>query len=1020
SGNLKDHQLKAEVNSAYPLIRGRLSVDGEIRKNGVRGILVVDMDSLDLYGLRLTGMPVATSFQLFSEVASDLDREHSLDVTLGNWSLMFEKQTIQPKMLTLGFRSSEDTVRASFHAGDLGVLLTGNSDLNALAGKFSYLSEEFAKQWKRDSTLDMQALRPGFPDLSVRIEAGRDNPVYNFMQEYDMFFETLNLNAAISPEEGLHVDGALLSLVMDTLKIDTVRLNIWQDTVGLQYEANVAKNRFRNQEPFRAKASGYFREGCGDLFVSYINSRGEEGLRLGLNIEKASEGFDVHFYPAQPVIAYMPFTMNDNNYIRFKSLKEIEADLRLEGSSDASIWIHSDESEESMKEIMVELSRINLKDLSAQFAAIPSLKGLLNATLRYVPMENSFMVVADGNTDDLYYGEGRIGELLLNVTYMPMDDGTHQVDLHTFHDLSEIASLSVLYKEGRYENTVSGVLSIDKFPLNILNAMMPGQTARLDGTLQGKFSIAGTDKNPVVDGALQVDSGSVYVVPAAITLRFDDKPVKVAKNRVSLDQYGIYTSKGNPLVIDGIIDATNTRRPTADIKLSATNLQLMDTKRARGSLAYGRLFLDLNTTLSGPLQALRMRGNLHILGNTNLTCVMPDTPLEVQDSFSDLVTFSYFADTLPSRPRRPFNFAGSARRAAMAGGTEALMYITIDPVVKFRIDLDEEQSNFVELKGGGDLSLQYSAQGDMSLNGRYTLSDGMIRYSIPVIPLTDFTIRNGSYLDWHGNVMNPYLNITAYSRIRAAADAGGQKQMVDFNAGIQLKDNLEDVSLQFILEAPANATVQNQLTSTGEEERGKQAISLLVTGVYLAGQGTGTDNLDVGVALNSLLQREIKNILGNLFGNDVPFSFDVEMYDGTSGMGRRVDYLGRFYRGFFHERLNATLGLRFSTNNPIDSLTNPEGRNKLILDDVSLEYMLDTDGSRAVKVFRNKEYENLFENEIGKIGAGFTLRRKGKRFRDLFIFRREDRTVPPKKPEDPEPVKEPEQEPDEDPEEITE
>ena len=349
------------------------------------------------------------------------------------------------------------------------------------------------------------------------------------------------------------------------------------------------------------------------------------------------------------------------------------------------------------------------------------------------------------------------------------------------------------------------------------------------------------------------------------------------------------------------------------------------------------------------------------------------------------------------------------------------MYINRDPVVRIRVDRDEEQSNFVELKGGRDLSLQYTAQGDMSLNGRYTLSDGTIRYSIPVIPLTDFTIRNGSYVDWSGDVMNPYLNIAAYSRIRAAADVGGQKQMVDFNTGIQLKDNLEDVSLQFILEAPTNATIQNQLTSMGEEERGKQAVSLLVTGVYLASQGTGTDNLDVGVALNSLLQREIRNILGNLFGDDVPFSFDVEMYDGTSGMGRRVDYLGRFYKGFLNERLNATLGLRFSTNNPKDSLTNPDGKNKFILDDVSLEYMLDTDGSRAVKVFRNKEYENLFENEIGKIGASFTLRRKVKHFRDLFIFRKENAIVSEEeREEEPEPFEETELPDEEVPEDVTE
>jgi hypothetical protein len=1021
SANLKDGRLLAEISSACPLIRGRISAEGAIRREAIDGRVIIDMDTLDLYGLKWTETPLATSFQLFSEVASDLDKEHSLDITLGNWSLIFEEQTIQPKMLTLGFHSGEDTVRASFRAGDLDVKLTGNSDLNTLIRRFSSLSEELQTQLELDSTLNIQALRPEFPDLSIRIDVGRDNPVYNFMQEeYGLFFEAFALNVAITPEEGLAIDGTVLSLVIDTFKVDTIRLNIWQDTLGLQYEANVAKSRFRNQEAFRANVHGDIRDDGGNLFVACVDSRGREALHLGIAMEKASEGFDFRFYPEEQVIAYLPFTASVNNYFRFKSIKEMEADLRLEGAAGTSLWIHSDESPGLMREVMVELNRIDLADLSSRFAGIPSLRGWLNATLRYEPTEKSFMIVADGSIDDLYYDDGRIGDILLNMTYMPMDGKTHQIDLHAFHDRSEVASLYALYREGRDANDIQGEISIDRLPLNLFDAMIPGRAARLDGVVQGRFSLAGTDRNPVVDGALQIVEGSVYIVSAATSLHFDEKPVRVTKNRLNLDKYTIYAAKNTPLVIDGTVDATDTSRPTVDLKFSATNLQLMDSRKTPESLAYGRLFLNLNTTLSGPLQALHLRGNVHILGSTNLTCVVRDSPLEVQDSFSDLVTFSYFADTLPSRPRRPFSFAGGARNVAMATGTKVLLYVNIDPVVKVKVDLGEGQSDFVELKGGGDLSLQYSAQGDMSLSGRYTLSGGTIRYSIPVIPLTDFTIRDGSYVDWSGDVMNPYLNITAYSRIRATAVIDGQKQRVDFNTGIQMKDKLEDVSLQFVLEAPTNATVRNQLISMGEEERGKQAVSLLVTGVYLASQGTGTDNLDVGVALNTLLQREIKSILGNLLGEDLPFSFDVEMYDGTAGMGRRVDYLGRFYRSFLNERLNATLGVRFSTNNPVDSLTNPDGRNALLLDDVSLEYMLDTDGSRAVKVFRNKEYENLFENEIGRIGASYTLRRKVKRFRDLFVFRKADGIIPDDdEPDDPdEPDDEPEL-PEEEPAEQT-
>ena len=984
--NLKDNFLQAELLSVYPFVKGSFSVSGDIKKDSIKGMIIADVDSLDFHALKLTEMPLATSFQIYSEFESDLDKTHFLDVTLGNWNVTFENQTIQPKMLTLAFRSDADTTRASFRAGDLSVMLTGNADLETLTDKMSLLTDDALKQLKSDTTINLQELRPNFPDMSVTLKAERDNPIYNYLQESNIFFESLKIDARISPEEGISANGALLALVRDTLKIDTVRFSVWQDTLGILYEAGVIKNRFRNQESFTANAKGYIKEGEADILLSFVNSKGENGLLLGVNAKNAPGGFDFRFYPENPVIAFIPFTINKNNFFYFKSLKEMDADLRFEGRANASLWVHSGDGDDAMKEIMVELSQINLKTITDGLADIPSLKGILNATFRYMPMEDNYIIVADGHVDNLYYENGRIGEILLNATYMPMEKGTHQVDMHAFLDMQEISSLSVLYKEGRYENKIDGVISINRIPLNLIDAMIPDQMANLKGTLNGNFAVTGTDVKPVINGALKVDSGSVFIAPSSTTLYFDDKDIKMTNNKIVIDKYKIYAQKDNPFVIDGTINAANTSRPDVDLRLTASNLQLINSVRKPESMAFGRLFVNVNSTLRGTLQSLRMRGSMRVLGSTNLTYVMADSPLEVQDNFSNLVTFTYFADTLPRRARRPLSLVGSSRTAVAASGMDVIMTINIDPVVRFRVELDEEQSNFVELRGGGDLSLQYNTQGDMKLNGRYTLSDGTIRYSIPVIPLTDFTIRNGSFVDWSGDIMNPYLNIAAYTRATSSVRVDGQPRTVDFNTGIQLRDNLQDVSVKFLLEAPTDAAIQNQLTSMGEEERGKQAASLLVTGVYLASGERGRDNLDVGMALNSLLQRELKNMLGSLFG-DVPFMFDVNIYDGTEGdKGSRVDYMLRFFKGFYNERLNTSLGLRYSTKDPLFG-------NQFFLDDVSAEYLLDTDGSRAIKAFRSKDYENIFEGEIGKIGASFSIRRKVKHFKDLFFYNKSEPVV---------------------------
>lgn len=980
-GTYRNHQANARMASAYPYLKGTVTFDGNIRKDKIAGMLIVDMDTLDLHGLNVTEKPLSNSFQLFSEIDTDLKKRHRLDVTLGNWEMAMEKQKVRPKTLTLHAACNEDTTRVSFHAGDLGMVLTGNTDLEALIGKLTEVSDDFQKQMKKDTVAYLQHLTPLLPELDLQVEAGHDNPLQNYLQENDLSFDRFSFRASTSPQDGVNANGLLLSLMKDTIKIDTVRLSIRQDSIdGLRYTCDVTKNRFRRQKPFTAGVHGRLQTGMADIEASYRDAHGETGLRFGARATKQPEGFRLEFFPENPVLGFMPFILNKDNYMEIRTLKDISANLKLIGEQNASLWIHSTETNGKMDELSVEISQINLEKVS-HFAPIPVMGGLANVALRYVPMEKSFMVATDASVDDLVYQGGSMGELLLNGVYLPLDNDRHQFDAHFFHNQAEIAMLSALYQPSK-NHQVSGTMTLSQLPLKMLNPFL-GETGRMQGWLNGRMTLAGTNKKPLWNGHLQLDSAFAYVTAAGTDFRFDDRKIEMKNSKIRFNKYSIYTNGNNPFIINGIVDISRPMHETVNLRLTANNMQLLDTRKEPGSMIYGKMLVDLNTTLKGPLRAMYMRGDLHVLGSTNLTYVVPESKLENRDNFADLVTFTYFSDTIPKRRRwgETLSTAEAVQPLPSVGSMDMLMTVRIDPVVRLKIDLGGEQSNRIELKGGGDLSFQYTSLGDMRLNGRYTISDGLVRYSIPVIPLTDFTIRDGSYVEWRGNPMNPFLNLTALSRLRSSVNLDGQSQMVDFNTGIQVRQELQKMALKFILEAPNNGAVQNQLAAMGEEERSKQAISLLVTGVYLAGDGAGTERMDVGAALSSLLQREINNMLGSLLG-EVPFSFDVNTYDGTDGKGRRIDYLGRFYKGFMNDRLYTTLGMRYSTNDPVTG-------DRFYVDDASLEYRLDTEGSRFIRIFSQKDYENLFEGEIRKSGGEVIFRRKTRRFGDLFDFRRQ-------------------------------
>ena len=443
------------------------------------------------------------------------------------------------------------------------------------------------------------------------------------------------------------------------------------------------------------------------------------------------------------------------------------------------------------------------------------------------------------------------------------------------------------------------------------------------------------------------------------------------------DEYHIHAAGKNPFVIDGTIDFNNLSRMTADLKLKADNMQLLDVKRNKESMVYGKLLVNLSSTVKGPLDALMMRGSLQLLGGTNVTYVMKDSPLTVQDRLSDLVTFTSFEDTLVNR-RRP-------EAPLPLGGMDMLLTIRIDQSVRLNADITPDRSSKVELEGGGDLSFQYTPQGEMILNGRYTLSGGIVKYALPIIPLKEFNIQDGSYVQWSGDPMDPYLSLTATERIRTNVTEGSGSRMVNFDVGIALKQQLENLGLQFVLTAPEDQTMQTELSSMGDDERTKLAVGMIITGMYLANSSSGKQNLNMGAALNSFLNSEISNIAGSAL-KTVDISFGMDTYDenGSGDGGQRTDYNFSFAKRFWNDRIRIVLGGRISTG---ENASN-SNQTQAFIDNVSIEYRLDASGTRYVKLFHDKNYESLLEGEITETGVGIVLRRKMLHMRELFNFKK--------------------------------
>ena len=386
--------------------------------------------------------------------------------------------------------------------------------------------------------------------------------------------------------------------------------------------------------------------------------------------------------------------------------------------------------------------------------------------------------------------------------------------------------------------------------------------------------------------------------------------------------------------------------------------------------------------MQGSLSNLKMMGKLDVLGKTNMTYILRESELTTDNQLEELVKFTNFKSGKEVVVQKP-----------TLDGFDMLLSMSIDESARILCALNADKTNYVDLMGGGNLQMRYNTADGIRLTGRYTLNDGEMKYSLPIIPLKTFNIQDGSYIQFTGDPFNPTLNITATEDIKTTVNEGeGSGRSVDFICGVKLSQTLEKPGIQFIISASNDQTIQDELNSMSVEERGKIAITMLASGMYLA-SGT-TSSFSMNTALTSFLNSEINNIAGTAMrsiGLDVGMSVDNQT--NASG-GTHTDYNFKFAKRFFNNRLSFSVGGQVSTGAELENAN----KNESFFNNVEVQYRLNEGASMYVRAFYNANTYDWLDGQIGEYGGGFTWRRKLSKFSDIFRWKTEKQQVPADSP----------------------
>ena len=979
SGNVGNLLLSEHrKGKLIPLVEGNFNLDATMRGSQIEGSINGSFPRVDLYQLGVVDKAMSSSFSANTSFTMSGKDDMNVRGLIGNLHVTDQNRTYAPGDVDIDLMSRRDTIHAVLNGGDFRLSTAFNSSVNQLteSGKRIY---KIVREQLANRRIDQAAILRHLPTGHFTLRSGRDNLFSNLLAQEGYAFSQADINLTSSPTRGLDGKISIDSLVYNDIHLDSIRADLTSIDGQLNYLLSV-KNNPSNTYPYHGYLQGALYEHGLQTHATILDKDGKTGFDLAMQAAMKRRGIELSITSPKSVLGYKSFAVNDSNYIYIGRDRRLSANLRLEAADGTGMLVSTEDADTaSLQNVTLSMNHFELGSLFAVLPFAPKLSGTLDGDYHLVQTEKELTISSDMTIKRLIYENCPMGDVGTQFVYMPKGDGTHYVDGIITQDGNEVGILSGTYKnEG--EGELDATLEMNKFPLNYVNGFVPNQIVGLEGVGEGTLTVKGPLNKLDVNGEVYLDSSYLVSAPYGIKMRFADDPVRIKDSHIEFENFEMIASNGSPLDISGYLDFSNLDKMMLNAELKAKDFQVIDAKKNARSQVYGKAFVDFSGQISGLLNNLQLTGKLNVLDNTDVSYIVQDGTLATDDELNDLVKFTHFNDSTKQIIKRP----------DITGFSMALV-VDIDEQAHVFCALSPDQSNYIDFVGGGNLLLNYDPTNGVQVRGRYTLSDGQMKYSLPVIPLRTFTIKSGSYLEFTGDPMKPTLNITATESVRTnVTNSSGGGRIVDFECGVSLTRQFPKPGVEFIITAPDDQEMQNILNTKGVEERSKLAVTMLASGMYFDGENSANPNTAMSGALASFLQTQVNSITGRAL-NSMGLDLTANMESAADVNGNlHTDYTFKFSKRLWNNRLRIIMGGRVSTGAQFSE------ENGAYFDNFSLEYRLNQKETKYLKLYYEREAYDWLEGNLSEFGVGIMWRRKLRHFKDIFRSKDDTPLIAPK------------------------
>jgi len=747
-----------------------------------------------------------------------------------------------------------------------------------------------------------------------------------------------------------------------------------------------------------------------------------EEQRLAVNRRGAAAGpvqtiYQFSMAPEQ-IINYENWTAGANNYLRYYPTGEVVADGLNLTNGRSSLAVQSQDPAVRTSPLGVKFNNFDLAEIAKAVQQQDSLvAGMLNGTaeLRNLGKPN-MAFTANATITGLAFQKSLIGDIAVNAT----NPSANRYDLDA--RLTGGASGSVggqgndvqvtgTYQADNQTSPMNLVVDARRLNLKLAEAFAAGQLQRSAGYASGRLSVTGTPSAPAVRGTIRTSDDAAFAVTQLGALyRLPGQELTFDEKGIAFDDFTVRDSADNKAVVNGYLLTKDFINYAFDMRARTDDFIAVNSTRKNNELFYGKVIVDSDTRLTGPLELMKINTTVDVKEGSRLTVESPSADPSKQDTegIVQWIDKSIPLDTMLAR-----QLAADTTKVN-ATGYDITAVITVNDKVPFTIVIDPASGDNLRVRANGTLNTNIDPSGNITLSGRLEVARGVYKLSLYDLASREFIIRRGSTIVWSGDPYNADLNITAVYKVDAApADLlAGQgstnpelntvaRNRLPFSVLLNVTEQLSKPAIGFDITLPDNqkgalgGEVETRLAQLRQpsqtSEMSKQVFSLLILGRFLqdnpfqSSASEGFVATQLRGSASQVLTDQLQNLTGKYLaglGLDLGVTNQADYSSGSAKS--RTDLNVAVRRQFLNNRLSVRLGtdIPLSGNNGTQATQGANAASNFA-GDVSIEYTILRDGRLRLRAFRQNAYEDI-DGQLVKTGAALVFQRDYQDLKDLF------------------------------------